>query len=379
MQLITYLSLLTGKITTIKLTFEKIILSILIVSVIVQAIYWLYFFLLKPNNSSTTKFTEGISVIICGHNELENLKNFLPKFLDQDYPTYEVIFVNDRSTDKTMDFFTSYSNPKLTIIEIKETPNNWNSKKWALSQGAKKAQYNYLLFSDADCYPKSSVWIQEMSNGFLTSEAVIGYSEYESNTGFLNKLIQYETYITAITYLGFTDKKIPYMAVGRNFAIKKNIYLKFNFGAFKHLQGGDDDLIINHLNPSIKAVYSPISSTRSIPKNRLKDYFKQKLRHINISNHYSPKSKIIIGLFNLSNLSFYLSIFLLFDSINYAYYAIGLIVLRTSILFYNFTVGSNELGSKLNSIHIVWLDFIYTIFLWTIGPIALLAKKIKWK
>ena len=358
---------------------EKTIIGAFIATVCIQFAYWGYYFLLNKKKKINQDFDEGITVIICAHNELENIKSFLHKFLSQDYIAFEVILVNDRSTDDTLYYINSLKNTKLKSINIANTPTNWNNKKWALSQAAKIAKYDYLLFSDADCYPNSNQWITEMSKGFTQGEAVLGYSGYQVKNTFLNKFIQYETYITAVSYLGLSDKNIPYMAVGRNFGIKKDLYTKFNFGDFKHLQGGDDDLIINHIKPSITTVFTPTSHTISIPKNRLKDYVRQKTRHINISNHYSVKTKIIIGLFNLSSLLFYLLFILTYQINILIYYAIGLFVLRTSVLFYNFTIGSNELNTEFKSFHLIWLDFVYTFFLWTIGPIALLAKKIKWK
>jgi len=334
---------------------------------------------LKKVENPSTAFKKGVSVVICAHNELENLQKFLPLFQKQKYLSFEIILVNDRSTDGTREYLLTLTHHNLEVINIIETPDGWNPKKWALSNGAKSAKNNYLLFTDADCFPNSTNWIQTMANGFNISEAVLGYSGYEYDTSFLNAFIQYETYFTAATYLGFANKGINYMAVGRNFGIEKYIYTAYDFGNYKHLNGGDDDLIINHLKPKTTSVYLEHAHTISVPKKTWVEYFTQKRRHLNIGNHYTRINKLLIGLFNVSSLLFYLSICTL------TYYKIDLeltiafFLLRTSVLFYSFTLSSKCLNIKLTKMKVIWLDFFYTLFIWTWGPIALIAKKVKWK
>lgn len=355
------------------------LLYILILSVTIQTVYFLYYFILKPLKNRNLVLNEGISVIICAHNEYSNLKKILPLFLEQEHPNFEIILVNDRSTDKTKKFLDAFSHPNLKTLHIQDTPENWNSKKWALSQAAKASKHEYLLFSDADCYPKSTKWIQEMVQGFQQAETVVGYSGYEKEASFLNSFIQYETYVTAISYLGFANKNINYMAVGRNFGIKKETYLSFNFSKYKHLQGGDDDLTVNHLNKKTVPIYSLQSHTVSIPKATIKEYLTQKMRHINIGKHYTFTNKVRITLFNLSSLLFYFCFFFLMINNIHPEITIGLFVLRTSVLFYNIVVGFRTLGIDLKHFEVLWLDFFYILFLWFFGPIALLAKKVKWK
>jgi cellulose synthase/poly-beta-1,6-N-acetylglucosamine synthase-like glycosyltransferase len=74
---------------------------------LVQLFYYLYYYLAvylyKPSETKTTK--PPVSIIICARNEAENLRNFLPSILKQDYPDYEVIVVNDCSEDNSYEVF----------------------------------------------------------------------------------------------------------------------------------------------------------------------------------------------------------------------------------------------------------------------------------
>ena len=80
--------------------FDQIILSIIGFSFIFQLFYYLYFFIRVTFHKSKAEHSNlpGVSVIIAARNEAENLIKNLPSVLDQDYPDFEVIVVNDRSS-----------------------------------------------------------------------------------------------------------------------------------------------------------------------------------------------------------------------------------------------------------------------------------------
>src|SRR5690606_14859130 len=76
----------------------------------------------KVKSYQETTDLPPVSVIICAHNEQENLKQFLPQILEQEYPNFEVIVDNDYSTDDTKwileDFKRQYAH--LNVVDIKE-------------------------------------------------------------------------------------------------------------------------------------------------------------------------------------------------------------------------------------------------------------------
>lgn len=93
-----------------------------------------------------------VSIIIPACNEEEHLEASLLSRLNQDYPRFEVIVINDRSTDGTkavIDRVAARDN-RLISLDISELPNGWLGKVHALHQGVKLAQGDWYLFSDAD-------------------------------------------------------------------------------------------------------------------------------------------------------------------------------------------------------------------------------------
>ena len=93
-----------------------------------------------------------ISVIIPARNEEKNLEKALRSVLSSNYPSFEVIVVNDRSDDGTSEILkrlqSDYST--LKIVEIESVPEGWLGKNYALQSGVSCASGNYYLFTDAD-------------------------------------------------------------------------------------------------------------------------------------------------------------------------------------------------------------------------------------
>ncbi len=91
------------------------------------------------------KFEESqppVSIIICAKNESENLEKFLPSVLEQDYPNFEIIVVNDGSSDDSEDVLVKlkqrYSNLQTTFVP--EIAKFVDSKKFAVVLGIKAAK-----------------------------------------------------------------------------------------------------------------------------------------------------------------------------------------------------------------------------------------------
>ncbi len=252
-----------------------------------------------------------ISVIVCAKNEEENVKTFVPLLMQQDYPDFEVVLIDDASSDDTLAIFEAfekqYANIKLVKVQNNEA--FWGNKKFALTLGIKAAKYDYLLFTDADCYPASPQWIKEMSSQFTTQKTIVlGYGAYEKiKNSFLNKLIRFETLLSATSYFSWAKLGKPYMGVGRNLAYKKDEF--FNVRGFMDhmkIRSGDDDLFINQAATGSNTSWclSADSFTYSKPKTNLKEWLNQKRRHVSTASYYKGFDQFQLGLFYCLQLSF---------------------------------------------------------------------------
>ena len=140
--------------------------------VVIQLFYYVVVFgkFAFTHSQKNTPKKIPISVIVCAKNEEENVIKFIPLLADQDYPDFEIILIDDASSDTTLDIFEDFEK-KYSNVRLVKVVNNeafWGNKKFALTLGIKAAKKEYLLFTDADCYPTSKNWIMEMSSNFTT-------------------------------------------------------------------------------------------------------------------------------------------------------------------------------------------------------------------
>jgi len=283
----------------------------------IQFIYYFFifgaiaFFKNKPTKSN---FSKPISVIICAKNEAENLIKNLPHFLNQNYQNFELVLINDCSSDTTLEVLENFKKKAIIpikIVDVKANEQFWGSKKYALTLGIKAASFDHLLFSDADCYPNSTHWITEMTHFFNSEkQLILGYGAYKKvSKSVLNKLIRFETLLTAIQYFSYSKIGLPYMGVGRNLAYTKSLFFENN-GFVNHMKikSGDDDLFVNQVATKNNTTFniSPKSFTISTPKTTFKEWVQQKRRHVSTASHYKPFHKFMLGLFYSTQISFWL-------------------------------------------------------------------------
>ena len=341
----------------------NLLLAIAVISLNVLLFYYLYFFLkLNKKPISKSGFHKPISIIICAKNEADNLKKFLPKVLEQDYPEFEVVVVNDQSTDGTAAILKNFekSYPKLVIVTIDKHIKHWPGKKFALTLGIKTANHEYLLLTDADCLPNSSNWAKQMSSNFNNSEIVLGFGGYQKRKGLLNKIIRFDTFNVAKQYLSYALAGVTYMGVGRNIAYKKSLFFE-NKGFAKHLHipSGDDDLFIQEVankdNVSVEIVTD--AHTTSTVIERWKDWSYQKRRHITTAPLYKTKFKILLAVYPYAQFFFWTAIIILF-------------VLKVPIAITTTILGLKLLTSylinykpmkQLNTIDLYWIHPIYEV------------------
>ncbi|MDC7995852.1 glycosyltransferase [Altibacter sp. HG106] len=252
-----------------------------------------------------------VSLIVCAKNEVENLRKNIPLWLQQEYSNFELILVNDASRDETLEVMESFaeSDRRVKVVNVKNIEAFWANKKYALTLGIKKAIHTRLLFTDADCQPASTQWLRLMTHSFSEEkQLILGYGAYQKKSGILNKLIRYETALTALQYLSYTLRGIPYMGVGRNLAYTSHLFYETK-GFMSHVKipSGDDDLFVNEAATAknVSICTTPDAFTYSHPKTTWYGWWLQKRRHITTASHYKGKHKVLLGFFFITSLLFW--------------------------------------------------------------------------
>lgn len=366
----------------------NLLLAVFVVITVIQVIYYLFIFgsFAFGKNLKNNIYRPPVSVIVCAKNEAENIKNFFPLLINQNYPEFEIVLIDDASSDATLDLFEAYekqyANVKLVKVQNNET--FWGNKKYALTLGIKASKYDYLLFIDADCKPQSPEWISLMASCFTNKKTIVlGYGAYHKiKNSFLNKIIRFETMLTATQYFSWAKIGFPYMGVGRNLAYKKEAFYNVNgFISHMKIRSGDDDLFINQASTKTNTTicFDQASFTYSEPKTTFKDWILQKRRHIATAKHYKLLDQLQLGLFYASQLLFIVLSILLLTLQFQLIVVIALIILRYVIVW--ITLGYS--ASKLKEKDVMyWFPIIEIVLIFTQLSLFfrnLISKPVHWK
>lgn len=350
------------------MSFTSILFIVFLVIVGIQLIYYLAFLFSFSIQREETKPKKHIplSIIICAKNEANNLEKNLPYILKQEYSNFEIVLVNDSSSDETLEVMEHFkaSNSNIKIVDVKSNETFWGNKKYALTLGIKASSHDFLVFTDADCKPNSNNWLAEVSSKFSNQKAIVlGYGAYSKKKySLLNALIRFETITTALQYFAYAKLGIPYMGVGRNMAYRRELFFNNNgFNSHMAIKSGDDDLFINEVAnaKNTDIIVTKESFTISEPKNSFKDWALQKRRHVSTAKFYKSKHKFLLGLFYISQLLFWiLGITLVVLSFKIQW-ILAVIALRFTIQLLCFGLTAK----KLDDVNLVFLAPILEIFL----------------
>ena len=367
----------------LELNNENLLFIIYLGAFTIQLIYFLVFFIrliLKQKPVAIEKF-KPVSIIIAARNEDHNLLEFLPKIFEQDYPEFEVIVINDRSWDKSIDILQAFAikHNNLHIVEVPDLEKDGFAKKFALTLGIKAAKHELMLFIDADCYPNSKNWVKEMASRHTGSKnLILGASPYAREKGVLNKIIRFDAGQIAIQYLSLAKSGIPYMGVGRNLSYTQELYDSVRgFKSHYYIPSGDDDLFVNEVGTkkNTAVVFSKEAITISIPKKNFTDWWYQKKRHLTTGKHYKTYHKILLTLYPASLVIMYILLPLLLVMHNWWYIALGIVGFRVLLQMIIFSRPFRIMGSR----DLILLAPFFEVVMLIINLILLVSNKKKKK
>jgi biofilm PGA synthesis N-glycosyltransferase PgaC len=304
--------------------FLQILLGLFIAATFVQIAAWLGIFMrlamYRPapaaQNSKLKTQNSKLTVLLCARNEAANLRQNLPFVLEQQYPDFEVVVVDDDSTDDTPAVLQSFQKKYAHLRVLRISPKTSPGKKYALGQGIAAARSEYLVFTDADCRPAGPQWLELLHATQLATrdtlnlepEIVLGYAPYRSARGLLNRWIRFETVQTAMQYFAFARMGFPYMGVGRNLAWKKTLFERVGgFAGHADMPSGDDDLLVNaaaHAGNTAICL-DPGAFVFSEGEQTWRAWWRQKQRHLAAGTRYRPLHQAVLGVLALSHVLHY--------------------------------------------------------------------------
>lgn len=139
-----------------------------------------------------------ISIILSALNEEKHIEQTLVSLLNLNYPCFEVIAVNDRSTDNTPDILNKLqqSYPHLQVQHIQQLPPGWFGKNHALHYASQHAKGEWLLFTDADVLMKKDSLTKAISYALENNVDHLTLYEHHVRKNFWLKILLLGTYVT---------------------------------------------------------------------------------------------------------------------------------------------------------------------------------------
>lgn len=254
---------------------------------------------------------QPLSVIVYALEESDSLRHTLKLVLEQDYPQFEVIVINDSHGSGNENDLAQLEKqyPNLYHSFIPDSSRYISHKKLAITLGIKASKYDWLVLTDAGCFPQSNQWLRQLARNFTPdTRIVLGYSGYEYRQGWVSKRIVFDNLFNSMRYLGFALAGSPYMGIGRNMAYKKDLfYEQKGFSAHLNLLRGDDDLFVNQAatakNTKVEAE-SQAAVRRQLP--RPKAWREEKTGYASTAHFYHGAQRWLAGFETTSRLLFYL-------------------------------------------------------------------------
>ena len=278
-----------------------------------SSVYYIYFItrvrigLLSLRFARPQKIARHISVVVAARNEEKDIEKCLLSLLKQTYPTnrYEIIIVDDGSTDKTASIVKSFSERFANIHLLSlmfDSEHKIGRKPIALAKGIAQASGEIILTTDADCIVPPQ-WIEIMVNHFEEGVVFVAgpVAERDSNT-FFAKMEQLEFLGLITTAAGLIGSGRPIICNGANLAYRKDAFIAID-GFNTESSSNDDESLMNKIvhRKIGKVVFAPeadgVVTTNS--SNTISTFFRQRIRWANKRGHYEDKSILftLVGLY----------------------------------------------------------------------------------
>lgn len=250
-----------------------------------------------------------VSVIIASENAADELAENLPVILTQDYPDFEVIVVNNGSTDESETLLQSLQlkHPHLYTTYLPYSNDiTFGRRKLALTIGIKAAKGEVLLFTEPYSKPVSDQWISSMMEELPDGkDVVLGYSFYSRTKTFFNRIARFDNHLFSMQYISMALKSRPFTGIYRNLAFRKHLFFdNKGFAAFLNLENGED-VFINQIITDTNTSVALSSDSFMESSNDRFSLWKQVKKSYSITKKYF-KRKTPINLFALEAATRYL-------------------------------------------------------------------------
>ena len=366
------------------------IVELILISALLTQIVFQFFIVVGMRRGATARSipeeTElpPLSIMVTAKNESENLLQCVPSILRSEYPDFELILVNDLSTDNTVQVMKAFEeqDPRVRMVDISSDRYNQDmasGKKFALTLGIKAAKNDFIVLTDADCVVKED-WLDEMGYAFAAKGSVlIGTGNYKSS-GMIGALHSAVNFRFSQQYLVANEFALPFGAVGRSMGIDREVFFQVQgFKDHMSIPSGSDDFPPPRIIGKGMIVNVPRAVTESQSPRSISAWIRQRSRHVKASIRYKWSHKILLAIYELSNVIALMSILyaIIFKDL------IGLLLISLFLFRLLLSGVGIYLGKKLfdhpqPTVQLMLLEYPGAILNSLFSGIGLLTKPTEW-
>ncbi|WKW47631.1 glycosyltransferase [Myroides sp. JBRI-B21084] len=329
-------------------------------------VYYLGFFwsaaFNKPQENNAKRIP--VSVIVYAKNNSEELRYLLPVLLNQNYHQYELVLVNNASTDDTLDLIKEYAlmYPNIRVVDVVNNEAFWGNKKYALTLAVKASKNEYLVCIDADKKIHSYNWLLQLTSHFtLHKTIVLGSFFYSKQKGIFNKWLRFFHTMQQLQVLAYSKNSTPYSLNLQQIAFKKEEFYNVN-GFISHLQKPlfTNEYFIKDVatvkNTAICEHPEALIETEAINKN---DYKILKKQQVKLLTDLKGSTSFKIKFFNLIQFLFIIAAIVSFTTLTYWYITLAIVLLRKILFWIIFNKAAKKLTYTDLTLHFILFDLFY--------------------
>ncbi|MBQ9254834.1 MAG: glycosyltransferase family 2 protein [Bacteroidales bacterium] len=343
----------------------------------------------KKTDTESVNYEQGVSIVLVANNNAEALQNQLLKILEQDYPEFEVVIVNENSQDDTefVIYVLSQMYPNIKLVNLKRNLNKFSDRKFSLSLGIRSATYNTIVLTDIICDVKDFDWLKSLVAPLQdgNKKIVMGYCGLTAKKGMLNQISQYYYATKTMDSFGMAILGFPYTADGKNITYDKNFFFAKDGLITQYTENcKQEDYFVNRHATARNTIVN-LNNKSFIYRPAYADYktFKRDVYADFLSRRtFSFGDKIRLSLLPISSFLLYaLLIFLIIIGFPWQYCLIP-IVLKwiPQIIYYNKCMKRLEIKSCWFFSPLYEVYFIFLNFFMRVKKVFTIKKKhkIKW-